>query len=195
VGRYDIVAIGASAGGLKAMSRVLSALPADFGAALVVVQHVDRRYPSHMSEILGKRTALDVRTAREGDLIAPGAVHVAPPDHHLLVNKGGRLTLTQTELVHFVRPSVDLLFESAAASFRERAIGVVLSGTGVDGAMGVRAINKMGGKVIVQDEESSEFPGMPRAAAQTGVADLVLPLGEIAAALEKLVGARVRHPQ
>jgi two-component system chemotaxis response regulator CheB len=189
VRRYDIVAIGASAGGLKALSTVLAALPAGFGAALVVVQHVDRRYPSRISEILGKRTALDVHEAREGDVIAPGAVYVAPPDHHLLVNKDGRLTLTQTELVHFVRPSADLLFESAAASFRERVIGVVLSGTGLDGAMGVRAISKMGGKVIVQDEESSEFPGMPHAAVQTGKADLVLPLGQIAAALEKLVGA------
>lgn len=100
VGRFDIVAIAASAGGLKALSTVLAALPAGFGAALVVVQHVDRRYPSRMSEILAKRTALEVREARGGDVIAPGAVYVAPPDHHLLVNKGRALTLTQTELVH-----------------------------------------------------------------------------------------------
>lgn len=187
---FDVVAIAASAGGLKALSRVLSGLSGDFPAALVVVQHLDRRYRSRMSEILSRRTPLEVREAREGDVIAPGAAYIAPPDHHLLVNKGGRLTLTQTELVHFLRPSADLLFESTAASFRERAIAVVLSGTGLDGAMGVRAIKKMGGKVIVQDPQSSEFPGMPHAAAQTGTADLVLPLDEIAAALEKLVGGR-----
>jgi two-component system, chemotaxis family, protein-glutamate methylesterase/glutaminase len=190
VGRFDIVAIAASAGGLKALSAVLSGLPGDFPAALVVVQHLDRRYRSRMSEILAKRTALQVREAREGDVIAPGAAYIAPPDHHLLVNKGGRLTLTQTELVHFVRPSADLLFESTAACFRERAIAVVLSGTGRDGAMGVRAIKKMGGKVMVQDRKSSEFPGMPHAAAQTGAADLILPLAEIAPALEKLIGGR-----
>lgn len=144
---FDVVAIGASAGGLKALSRVLSGLSGDFRAALVVVQHLDRRYRSRMSEILSRRTPLEVREAREGDVIAPGAAYIAPPDHHLLVNKGGRLTLTQTELVHFLHPSADLLFESTAASFRERAIAVVLSGTGLDGAMGVRAIKKMGGKV------------------------------------------------
>lgn len=190
MGPFDIVAIAASAGGLKALSTVLSGLHADFAAALVVVQHLDRRYRSRMSEILAKRTALAVREAREGDLVAPGAAYIAPPDRHLLVNRGGRLTLTQTELVHFVRPSADLLFESTAASFRERAIAVVLSGTGLDGAMGVRAIKKTGGTLIVQDPASAQFSGMPGAAAQSAMADFILPLEEIAAALEKLAGRR-----
>jgi two-component system, chemotaxis family, protein-glutamate methylesterase/glutaminase len=105
----------------------------------------------------------------------------------LLVNSDRTLSLTQTELVHFVRPSADLLFESVAASFKERAIAVVLSGTGSDGSMGVRAIKKMGGTVIVQDEKSSEFFGMPGAAVQTGCVDFILPLDEIAPALITLV--------
>lgn len=97
------------------------------------------------------------------------------------------ISLTQTELVHFVRPSADLLFESVAASSRERAIAVVLTGTGIDGSMGVGAIKKMGGTVIAQDEETSEFFGMPSAAIHTGNVDFVLPLEEIAPALVKLV--------
>ena len=99
----------------------------------------------------------------------------------------GTLSLSQTELVHFVRPSADLLFESVAATSKQRAIAVVLTGTGVDGNMGVRAIKKMGGTVIVQDEQTSEFFGMPFAAIQTGCADFILPLDEIPKALLTLV--------
>lgn len=185
--RFEIVALAASAGGLKALTLVLAALPRDFPAALVVVQHLDPRHRSLMAEILGKRTALRVRQAREGERTERGLVSIAPPDRHLLVNADGTLSLTQSELVHFTRPSADLLFESTAAGYRERAIAVVLSGSGRDGAMGVKAIKKMGGTVIVQDAKTSEFSGMPEAAQQTGMADFILPLHEIAPALEMLV--------
>jgi two-component system, chemotaxis family, protein-glutamate methylesterase/glutaminase len=165
---------------------VLAALPADFPAALVVVQHVHPGQRSLMAEILGRRTRLAVTEAREGDQLAPGHAYVAPSNRHLLVNPDRTLSLTQTELVHFVRPSADLLFESVAASHRSRAIAVVLSGTGKDGAMGVTAIKKMGGTVIVQDARSAEFDGMPEAAEKTGLADFVLALDEIAPALRTL---------
>ncbi len=139
-----------------------------------------------MAQILGRRTALKVREAVEGDRPAPGEVLIAPPDRHLLLNLDGTVSLSQSEMVHFLRPSADLLFESAAASRRDRVIAVVLSGSGSDGAMGVRAVKKMGGTVIVQDEKSAEFAGMPAAAAQTGAADFVLPLEEIPPALVSL---------
>jgi two-component system, chemotaxis family, protein-glutamate methylesterase/glutaminase len=184
---YDIVALAASAGGLKALTDVLAGLGTDFPAPLVVVQHLDPRHRSLMAEILGKRTAIPAKEASEGDRLAPGHIYVAPPNRHLLVNADGTLSLTQTELVHFVRPSADLLFESTAAAYRERAIAVVLSGSGKDGSMGVKAIKKMGGTVIVQDEKTAEFVGMPEAARQTGAVDFVLPLSEIAAALQTLV--------
>jgi two-component system chemotaxis response regulator CheB len=187
VATFDVVAFAASAGGLKALSEVLGDLPQHFPAACVVVQHVDPRHRSLMADILGKRTRLAVREAREDDRLAPGTVFIAPPNRHLLVNADGSLHLTQTELVHFVRPSADLLFESVAASYRERAIAVVLSGSGIDGAMGVTAIHKTGGTVIVQDERNAEFGGMPQAALRTGTADFVLPLEEIGPALRKLV--------
>jgi two-component system chemotaxis response regulator CheB len=186
---FDVVAFASSAGGLAALSTVLEQLPADFPAAIAVVQHLDPRHRSLMSEILSRRTRLVVKQARDGNLLQPGEVVVAPPNRHLLVNSDGTLSLTSTELVHFVRPSADLLFESVAASFRERAIAVVLTGSGTDGAMGVRAVKKMGGTVIAQDQATSEVFGMPDAAARTGVVDFVLPLAEIAPALVTLVHA------
>jgi two-component system chemotaxis response regulator CheB len=187
---YDIVALAASAGGLKALTDVLAALPAEFPAAIVVVQHLDPRHRSLMAEILGKRTSMPVKEACEGDMLEPGRIYVAPPNRHLLVNQDRTLSLTQTELVHFVRPSADLLFESAAATFRDKAIAVVLSGSGSDGAMGVKAIKKMGGTVIVQDEKTAEFSGMPEAAVKTGEVDFVLPLNDIAPSLQTLVKAK-----
>lgn len=184
---FDVVALAASAGGLNALSQVLSGLPRDFPAAVVVVQHLDRRHRSLMADILSRRTALHVRQAAEGDRLTPGTVFIAPPDRHLLANPDNTLSLSQSELVHFLRPSADLLFESVAASCRHRVIGVVLSGSGSDGSMGVRGIKKMGGTVIVQDAKTAQFSGMPKAAAQTGVADFVLPLEEISRALVTLV--------
>jgi two-component system chemotaxis response regulator CheB len=184
---FELVAMAASAGGLHAIGEVLSGLPEDFPVPVAVVQHLDPRHASLMAGILSRRTPLAVNEAEEGDKLVPGTVYIAPPNNHLLVNGDGTLSLTQTELVHFVRPSADLLFESTAASYRERAIAVVLTGTGTDGAMGVQAVKKMGGTVIAQDESSSEFFGMPAAAIQTGSVDFVLPLGEIPPALTTLV--------
>ena len=184
---FDIIAIAASAGGLSAVRQLLAALPGDFPAAIVVVQHLDPRHRSLMAEILSRRTNLKVKEAQEGEHLDAGTVYIAPPNRHLLVNADRTLSLTQTELVHFVRPSADLLFESVAASFKERAIAIVLSGTGSDGSMGVKAINKMGGTVLAQDEKSSEFFGMPGAAMATGCVDFMLPLEEIPSALITLV--------
>jgi two-component system chemotaxis response regulator CheB len=184
---YDVVALASSAGGLNALSILLSQLPGDFPIAVVVVQHLDPRHRSLMADILSRRTALVVNQASEGDRLQAGHVYIAPPDRHLLVVRGGILSLTQSELVHFVRPSADLLFESVAACFKERSIAVVLTGTGSDGSMGVKAIKSMGGTVIAQDKASAEFHGMPGAAIDTGSVDFILPIEEIAPALITLV--------
>ncbi len=184
---FAIVALAASAGGLTALSRVLAALPAGFPAPLVVVQHLDPRHRSLMAEILSRRTPLRVKQAEDGEHVGPATVYIAPPNRHLLVNSDGTLSLTQSQLVHFLRPSADLLFESVAASYGERAIAVVLTGTGSDGALGVKAIKKMDGTVIAQDEATAEFFGMPGAAIRSGSVDFVLPLDEIAMALVTLV--------
>jgi two-component system chemotaxis response regulator CheB len=186
-GDLSVVAIAASAGGLQALGALLSDISADLPAAIVVVQHLDPRHRSMMAEILAKRTPLVVAEARDGEVLRPGHVRIAPPDRHLLINPDGTLSLSQSELVHFLRPSADLMFESAAAVFGKRVIAVVLTGTGSDGAMGVTAVKKMGGIVIAQDEASSDFFGMPGAAIRTGAVDMVLPLAEIPAAITALV--------
>ncbi len=185
---FKVVVIGASAGGLAAISEVLSSLPARFPAAVLVVQHLDPHHPSVMDHILGRRTALKVTMAEDGAVVAPGGVMIAAPGHHLLVNADGTVTLSDTARVQFVRPSADLLFESAADSYRERVIGVVLTGKGGDGENGVQAIKQAGGTVIAEDEATSESFGMPGAAISTGAVDFVLPLAEIGPTLIALTG-------
>jgi two-component system chemotaxis response regulator CheB len=190
--QYEVVGLASSAGGLSALSEVLAGLPGNFPVPIVVVQHLDPNHKSLMAEILGRRTELRVYQAADGDRITPGGVWVAPPAHHLLVNGDGTLSLTRTELVHFVRPSANLLFESMARNFGDGAIAVVLTGSGVDGETGVRAIKEKGGLVIAQDQQSSAFFGMPGAAIRTGCVDHVVPLDQVAPTLIALVetGAR-----
>ncbi|HET7059626.1 MAG TPA: chemotaxis protein CheB [Nitrospiraceae bacterium] len=191
--QFDIVAMVSSAGGLAAVRHVLEHLPAAFPAAIVLVQHLDPRHRSLMAGILSHHTQLAVKEAEEGDRLSPGHVFLAPPNRHLLVNPDRSLSLSQSELVHFLRPSGDLLFESVAASHKDRAIAVVLTGTGSDGAMGLRAIKKMGGTVVVQNPEDAEFDGMPQAAIATQVVDFILSLDDIADALVLLVGNTQTH--
>lgn len=140
-----------------------------------------------LPDILSRRIALPVKQAEEGDVLQSKWVYIAPNDQHLLVNSDGTLSLSRSELVHFVRPSADLLFESVAASFRQQAIAVVLTGTGCDGAIGVKAIKQMGGVAIAQDRGTSEFFAMPEAAINTGAVDYVVPLSQIADTLLRLV--------
>jgi two-component system chemotaxis response regulator CheB len=181
-----VVALAASAGGLAAVSQILSHLPAGFPAPILVLQHQDPRHRSWMVEILSRRTGLRVIQVRGGERVTPGTVFLAPPGHHLLVAADGGLSLSDTDRVQFVRPSADILFASLAESWDSGAIAVVLTGTGRDGADGVRAIKSRGGTVIVQDEASADFFGMPDAAIKTGMANQILPLDAIAAALKEL---------
>lgn len=183
----SLVVIAASAGGMQALGTVLASISRGFPAAVLVVQHLDPRHKSLMASILARRTTLEVAEARDGERLRPGQVRVAPPDRHLLVNPDGTLGLSQSELVHFVRPSADLLFESAAAALGRHVVAVVLTGSGSDGAMGVTAVKKMGGTVIAQDESTSEFFGMPGAAIRAGSVDFVLPLQEIPKMITSLV--------
>jgi two-component system chemotaxis response regulator CheB len=184
---FDIVAIAASAGGLRAISALLEFMPAEFPIPLAIVQHLDPHHRSLMAQILARRTKLQVAQAEDGVLLRAGFVYVAPPDRHFLVNADMTATLTRTELVHFVRPSADLLFESVAAAFRQRAMVVVASGTGRDGSMGVQAVKKMGGTVIVEDPATAEFGGMPEAAVHTECADWIIPLEQIGPVIQRLV--------
>jgi len=184
--QFDVVAIGASAGGVEALHAVAAALPVQFPATVLIVQHMDPRHKSMLAGLLGRRCKLVVRQAINGEEIRPATVYIAQPDMHLIV-RSRHLVLTDTKLVHFSRPSIDLLLQSVADEYGDRAIGVILSGSGVDGATGIGAIKAKGGTTIIQDPASAAHAGMPQAARATGCVDLTLPLEEIGPAIVSLV--------
>jgi two-component system chemotaxis response regulator CheB len=184
---FDVVALATSAGGLDALSHVLGALPADFPAAVVVVQHTAPGHKCHPADILLRRTRLRIKNAEAHDRLTPGTVYLAPPDHHLLLEPDGTLGLARTPKVNFSRPSGDVLFGSVATCCRDRAVAGVLTGSGSNGAAGVRRVKDLGGVVLAQDRATSRFFSMPRAAIATGCVDRVLPLPAIAPALLRLV--------
>jgi two-component system, chemotaxis family, protein-glutamate methylesterase/glutaminase len=183
---FKIVVIGASAGGIPALQHVLSVLPSDFGAAIAIVQHRSPT-PSMLAHVVGRSCSMTVRDAEDGEPLRLGLVFLAPPDKHLTVGPEGILSLDQSAKIHSVRPSVEKLFMSAAENFKSRVIAVVLSGTDSDGEQGVRIVRRMGGVVIAQDKETSEYFGMPNAAINTGAVDYVLPIASIGPALVNLV--------
>jgi len=186
VPQFDVVAVGASAGGVEALHAVVTALPGDFPVPVLIVQHMDPRHKSMLAGLLGRRCKLRVKQAANDEAIEFGTIYIAQPDMHLIV-RGDRLVLTDTKLVHFSRPSIDLLFESVADVYGDRAIGVILSGSGVDGAAGIRAIKSKGGTTLIQDPSTAAHAGMPQAARATGCVDVTLPLEEIGPALVSLV--------
>ena len=187
---FAIVAIAASAGGITALTRVLGGLPNGFPVPVVVVQHLDPRHTTVIADVLGRRTKMPVKLAREGETAEPGTIYIAPPNRHLLIGADGVLTLSSSELVHFVRPFADLLFESVAVSYGPQAIACVLTGTGArPRAMGASAVKSRGGTVIAEDPELAEFKSMPEAAVAAGAVDFILPLDEIAQVICGLVGA------
>lgn len=183
--RYDVVVVGSSAGGLRALTELLRPLGAEFPAAIVVVQHLAPAHKSMLPQLVARSTSLRVKQAEDGDRLLPGVVYIAAPDRHLLLSPG-RLELTRTRQVHYSRPSIDLLFVSAAEAYGKRCLAVVLSGSGKDGSAGIRAVKQAGGMAIAQDPEGAEFGPMPRAAVETGCVDHVLPLEQLGAALYNL---------
>jgi two-component system chemotaxis response regulator CheB len=180
-----VVVMGASAGGIDALTEVLSRLPADLPAAILVVQHLRGDRGTHLPEHLGRHCPLPVCLACEGLPLEKGHVYVASPGQHLLI-ENRRLALTLEEPQHYVRPSADVLFTSVAQGFGPDVIGVVLSGTGSDGACGCQNIKARGGATIVQDQTSSRQFGMPKATIDAGAADYVLALTDIAAKIVAL---------
>ncbi|OKH43916.1 chemotaxis protein CheB [Calothrix sp. HK-06] len=184
---FNLVAIAASTGGLKAICQILSTIPSDFPSAIVIVQHLSGRHRSYMAEILSKCTTLRVKQAEQGEIVCAGTVYTCVPDKHLLVNLGGIVCLSDEPKVKFSRPAGDKLFTSVALSYKTRAVAVVLTGKDGDGSLGVLDIKKYGGIVIAQDEATSECFSMPSAAIDTGKVDMVLPLDMISEQLVNLV--------
>ncbi|ARU63976.1 histidine kinase [Tumebacillus avium] len=168
-----IVGLGASAGGLEALEAFFEGVPDDIPAAFVVVQHVSPNYKSFMSDLLSRRTGMAIQTAESGMLLRSNHVYLIPPNTYMTV-EAGRLQLTEYHAAEGMHVPIDVFFASLAAAEGNRAIGIILSGTGSDGTRGIREIHKAGGMVLVQDEESAEFAGMPQSARLTGMVDFVL---------------------
>jgi two-component system, chemotaxis family, protein-glutamate methylesterase/glutaminase len=179
-GRIEAIVIGASAGGVEALGLILPSLPVKFRPSLLIVLHLPRERPSLLVEIYEKRCALPIREADDKEPIEPGTVYFAPPDYHMLVERNRQIALSTDEPVHFSRPSVDVLFESAADVYGNRLLGVILTGANDDGAAGLHAIHRAGGVTVVQQPNSTKVPLMVVSALQRNPADFVLSLPEIA---------------
>jgi two-component system, chemotaxis family, protein-glutamate methylesterase/glutaminase len=179
-GRIEAIVIGASAGGVEALGLILPSLPVKFRPSLLIVLHLPRERPSLLVEIYEKRCALPIREADDKEPIEPGTVYFAPPDYHMLVERNRQIALSTDEPVHFSRPSVDVLFESAADVYGNRLLGVILTGANEDGAAGLHAIHRAGGVTVVQQPNSAKVPLMVVSALQRNPADFVLSLPEIA---------------
>jgi len=182
-----LIIIGASTGGPRALQQVLSDLPADLAAAVVVVQHLPPGFTRALAQRLDENSPLIVHEAAHDDHLAPGMVLLAPGGSHLHFNGRRQVCLSQGPRRNGVRPAVDVTMESAAECHGSGVIGVVLTGMGVDGTAGARHIKAVGGKMIVEDESSSVVYGMPRSVVEAGLADRVVPLSEVALTLTELV--------
>jgi len=190
---HDLVAIGASWGGLDVLRQILAALPVELDAAVVIAQH--RSPDSHRTafrDLLGAVTHLQVHEASDKDAIRSGTVYIAPPDYHLLVDPGS-VSLSTDEPVLHARPSIDVLFESAAESYRERCVGVVLTGANSDGAGGLARIVELGGAALVQDPAEATRAEMPRAALRAAPTARTASAAEIGPLLLELCGLAKVH--
>lgn len=190
-GRVRAVVIGASTGGPQAVARVLSGLPEDLGVPVLVVLHVADRFGATLSEWMTKVSGRPVHLARDGKSLTRGGICLAPADVHLTV-EGGRMVLSDAPPRHSVRPSVDVLFESAAREFGPDVVGVLLTGMGRDGARGLLTLREKGAVTLVQDEATSAVFGMPAEAIRLGAAEQVLPLERIPAAILHVIARDAR---
>lgn len=191
---FWLIAIAASAGGIKALQTVLSSLPASLPAAVVIVQHRSSKPESVLDLILSRVSALPVTMPVSNDEITPGRVYLARPDLHLSVLPSRRFAYVDGTRIRGVLSSANPLFESSAEAFGARTIAVVLTGSGCDATDGVQRVKARGGIVIVQDLETAEHAGMPRSAMQTGTADRVLPLADIGPALVEITSGAAAAP-
>ena len=190
----DIVAIGASAGGLAALKRIAAGLPADLDAAVLVVLHMKSTHRSELPAILERAGPLPAGFAEDGGPATRGRIHVAPPDRHLLL-QGDTLRLSRAAWENRARPSVDTLFRSVGVCCGSRGIGVVLTGYLDDGSAGLHALGRCGGITVVQNPADAEFPDMPRHALEATEADHVVALDALPALLARLVATPAGPPQ
>lgn len=185
--RFKAVVIGVSTGGVSALKRILAALPADFPLPVLVTAHITPDSDDGLAVLLDTLCAVRVKEADERETMTPGTVYLAPANYHLLVERNGHLAFSIDSPVNFARPSVDVLFESAAGVYGPALIGVIMTGAGIDGSKGLLKIKNSGGVTIVQDPANAEMDSMPRSALQLHRADHVVLLEKIPDLLTRLV--------
>jgi two-component system chemotaxis response regulator CheB len=184
---YDLVVIGGSWGGMRAVQSVLAGLGEEDSAAIVVGLHRGASESHRLARLLQHYSKLPIRDVEDKDDLLAGNVYLAPPDYHTLIETKGTIGLSTEAAVSFARPSIDVLFRTAAEAYRERCIGVLLTGANDDGADGLRRIKDLGGAAVVQDPDTAERPEMPRAAIAATSPDAVLPLEEIGGYVRSLL--------
>lgn len=188
--KFKAVVIGVSTGGVSALKLVLGALPADFPIPVLVVTHITPDSDDGLAVLLDTLCAIRVKEADDQEPMIPGSVYLAPANYHMMVERGGTLALSIDPLVNFARPSVDVLFETAAEVYGPALIGVIMTGAGNDGSKGLSKIKSCGGMAIVQDPADAEMDAMPRSALQLLKADHIVLLVEIPPLLIRLAGVK-----
>src|ERR1035437_378967 len=183
---YEAIVIGVSSGGMNAMQIMFSLLPKDFNTPIIIVQHVSPHSDNQWIKLLNEKSNLHIKEADEKEKIEKGNVYIAPPNYHLLIEKNKTFSLTIDERVNFARPSIDVLFESAAEAYKNKLIGIVLTGSNNDGTNGIKRIKECGGLTIIQDPETAESSSMPASAIAINQPDYILSFEEIRALLIKL---------
>ncbi len=185
--QYKAVVIGVSTGGVSALKSTLGALPADFPIPVLVTTHITPDSDDGLAVLLNTLCAIRVKEADEQEIMTPGTVYLAPANYHLLVERSGQLALSVDPPVNFARPSVDVLFESAAEAFGTALIGIIMTGAGFDGSKGLLKIKETGGVAIIQDPADAEMDSMPRNALGLLKADYVVSLNELPSLVMRLV--------
>jgi two-component system, chemotaxis family, protein-glutamate methylesterase/glutaminase len=185
---YDAIVIGSSAGGLRALTKLLAYLPKSFLVPIIIVQHLLDGSDSLLAGFLNENAAITVKEAEDKELIQRGFAYLSPPGYHLLIEEDYSLCLSMDPRVNFSRPSIDVLFESAAFVYGERCIGIILTGASADGSQGLNRIKKSGGLALVQNPATAEFRTMPEAAIKATIVDHVLTLEDMGQFLIDLVG-------
>lgn len=184
--RYEAIVVGTSAGGFHALTILLGSLAPDYPIPIILVQHRAKESQDLFEEVFQRKCRIAIKQADEKEKIRAGMVYVAPPDYHLLVEADKSFSLSSDEPVHFSRPSIDVLFESAAFAFKDKVVGIVLTGANDDGANGIAVISGMGGLTIAQDPEEAQYSMMPQAAIETKCVRFVWRIEEIRKFVESL---------
>ncbi|MBI2279168.1 MAG: chemotaxis protein CheB [Bacteroidetes bacterium] len=183
---YEAIVIGVSSGGMNAMKILFSALPADFNIPITIVQHISPRSDNQWIKLLNDKSNLHIKEADEKEKIEPGNIYISPPNYHLMIERDKTFSLTIDERVNFARPSIDVLFESAAEAYNNNLIGVVLTGSNNDGTKGIKRIKECGGLAIIQNPETAESSYMPASAIAAIKPDYILSLEDITELLIKI---------